>query len=158
MIRAISTILFALAMAAPAAAEPRGVGLYDGWAALAESSPHHCYAIARPESGKMGASASAAIWPGRAPGIQIHFRLSAPRRPGSAILLRIDGRTFAMIGNGAEAWAPDARSDAAIVAAMRIGGAMRIETRSVRGVRIADRYPLRGAASAIDAAAIACAG
>ena len=74
-----------------------------------------------------------------------------------AILLRIDGRVFQMIGRGADAWAPDPAADAAIVAAMRNGVEMRIETRSAGGGRVRDHYHLRGAATAIDAAAIACA-
>ena len=87
----------------------------------------------------------------------MHFRLSREKRPRSAVLLRIDDRTFQLVGGGADAWAPDARADAEIVAAMRSGVQMRVETRSVRGLRVRDHYQLRGAATAIDAAAIACA-
>ena len=81
----------------------------------------------------------------------------AAQHCGPALLLRIDDRTFHLVGGGADAWAPDARADAEIVAAMRSGVQMRVETRSVRGLRVRDHYQLRGAATAIDAAAIACA-
>jgi hypothetical protein len=41
---------------------------------------------------------------------------------------------------------------------MRSGLSMTIETRSLRGGILRDHYQLRGAPSAIDAAALACAG
>ena len=72
-------------------------------------------------------------------------------------MLRIDDRTFQLIGGGANAWAPDRRADAEIIAAMRGGLNMTVETRSERGALVRDFYRLRGAATAIDAAAIACA-
>ena len=73
------------------------------------------------------------------------------------MLLRIDGRAFQLVGGGRDAWAPDARADADIQAAMRSGLAMVVETRSTQGLIVRDLYRLRGAATAIDAAAIACA-
>ena len=73
------------------------------------------------------------------------------------MLLRIDDRTFQLVGGGVNAWAPNKRADAEIVAAMRSGVNMTVETRSQRGLRVRDYYQLRGAATAIDAAAIACA-
>ena len=51
----------------------------------------------------------------------------------------------------------DARMDAAIVAAMRSAPSMSVESRAETGGAIADTYRLRGAATAIDAAALGCA-
>ena len=42
------------------------------------------------------------------------------------------------------------------MAAMRTGIEMIVETRSARGALMRDHYRLRGAATAMDAAAIAC--
>ena len=72
-------------------------------------------------------------------------------------LLKIDDRTFQLLAGGRDAWAQDGRADAEIVAAMRTGVAMTVETRSERGAFVRDNYGLAGAATAIDAAAIACA-
>ncbi len=72
------------------------------------------------------------------------------------MLLRIDDRTFQLLGGGANAWATDARADMDIVTAMRSGINMTVETRSDRGALVRDFYQLRGAATAIDAAAVAC--
>jgi hypothetical protein len=86
------------------------------------------------------------------------LRLSRIKRPGSAVLLRIDGQSFQLRGGGRDAWSADARADDEIVAAMRTGIEMVVETRSTTGAAVRDHYHLRGAATAIDAAALACAG
>jgi hypothetical protein len=159
MVRARNFLLSFLIFASPAEAEPQAVGIFGQWAAFQDST--RCYAISEPsqprrrESGR--AFASVADWPGRNIRNQVHFRFARPKRAGSAVLLRIDDRTFQLIGGGGDAWAPDARTDAAIVAAMRTGVAMSVETRSESGGLLRDDYALRGAATAIDAAAIACA-
>jgi hypothetical protein len=101
--------------------------------------------------------ATISYWPQRRVAGQVHFRLSHEKRPGSAILLRVDDQTFQLAGGGVNAWGPDASADARIVRAIRTGLNMTVETRSARGVRVRDFYQLRGAATAIDAAAIACA-
>jgi hypothetical protein len=87
---------------------------------------------------------------------QLHVRLSREKRQGSAVLLRIDGRPFQLAGGGINAWAPSPAVDEEIARAMRTGIGMSVETRSVRGALVRDFYLLRGAATAIDAAAIAC--
>ena len=151
--------LLLLGLAVPAASRAEALGIFGLWGAFGEAD--RCHAIAEPQrtarNSARGAYASIGWWPGRGVRGQVHFRLSQAKRPGSAILLRIDGRTFQLAGGGSEAWAPDARADADIVAAMRIGLEMTIETRSQRGAVVRDLYALRGAATAIDAAAIACA-
>lgn len=149
----------ALAFAgAPAVAQPRALGTFGLWGAFQDQQ--RCWAISRPSESTHrdgGGFASVGWWPGGARG-QLHFRLGAAKRDASAILLKIDGRSFQLIGRGNDAWAPDPRGDAELLAAMRSGVLMTVETRSQRGGIVRDRYPLRGAPSAIDAAALACAG
>lgn len=147
-----------MALAAPAPAQQRPLGVFGLWGSFAD--PERCFAIAQPvESSIRGTRpfASVGYWPRRGTRGQVHFRLAAEKRPESAVLLRIDGRGFQLVGRGWDAWAPDARADAELLAAMRTGIAMTVETRSARGRLVRDRYPLRGAASAIDAAALGCA-
>ena len=152
-------LLFSLLVATPVAAERQVVGIFSQWGAFQEKG--RCFAIARPDRGAGGseaeAFASVGYWTERKAGAQVHFRLGRDMRTGAAILLRIDDDTFQLIGAGVNAWAPDARADAAIVAAMRRGIGMTIESRSARGGLIREAYRLRGAATAIDAAAVACA-
>jgi len=84
-------------------------------------------------------------------------RLSKPRRDGAELRLTIGSRRFLLTGNAIHGWASDARMDAAIVSAMRSAPSMSLESVSTRGGAIADTYRLRGAATAIDAAALGCA-
>jgi hypothetical protein len=151
--------LLSLALAGEASAQNRALGVFGLWGAF--EGRGRCYAVAepyrvlRPVSGR--GYASIGYWPGRGVRGQVHVRLSRPKRPGSAVLLRIDDRTFQLLAGGDNAWAPDRRGDAEIVAAMRTGIEMTVETRAEGGALLRDSYRLRGAATAIDAAAIACA-
>jgi hypothetical protein len=151
-------LLLAAATAAPAAAQPQALGIFGGWGAFQGGG--RCYAITQPHEAPPAegwqAFASVGHWPARGGG-QLHLRLSREKRQGSAVLLRIDGRSFQLIGGGRDAWAPDSRADQEIQAAMRTGIEMIVETRSNQGLAVRDHYRLRGAATAMDAAAIACA-
>ncbi len=148
-----------LALAVPAAAQQQALGIFGLWGAFAEKG--RCFAISEPlgrrRDAPPGAFASVGWFPGQRVKGQLHIRLAEPKRQGSAVLLRVDDRTFQLIGGGQDAWAPDARADAEIVAAMRSGLEMRVETRNVRGGAMRESFALRGAATALDAAAIACA-
>ena len=118
-----------------------------------------CHAIAEPFRSEGGGDSSwvaVGHWPERRIHGQLHVRLPRAKRPGSAVLLRIDGRSFQLRGGGRDAWATDARADDEILAAMRTGLEMTVETRSTAGRLVRDQYRLRGAATAIDAAALAC--
>jgi hypothetical protein len=146
-------------LAVPAAAQTQSLGIFGLWGAFSQKT--RCYAISQPQqparSGTARGYASVGWWPEHRVRGQVHIRFGQAKRAGSAVLLRIDDRTFQLSGGGADAWAPDATADAEIVAAMRTGLDMSVETRSERGALIRDVYRLRGAASALDAAAIACA-
>ena len=148
---------FLITMASAAAAQPQSLGIFGGWGAF--RGENRCYAIAEPFEAPAAQGwqpfASVGHWPNRGAG-QLHVRLSREKRQGSAVLLRIDGRSYQLVGGGRDAWAPDPRADQEIQAAMRTGIDMIVETRSAQGAAVRDHYRLRGAATAMDAAAIAC--
>ena len=152
-------LLIFLNLAVPAHAQRQPLGIFFQWGAFEDAN--RCFAIAEPAQSPRPRDwkpfASISYWPERGVKGQLHIRLSREKREGSAVLLNIDGRTWQLVGGGNNAWAPDPRADAEIVAAMRTGVDMIVETRSARGARVRDYYRLRGAATAIDAAAIACA-
>lgn len=158
MSRPAALILLLLAASAPAAAQ-QSLGVFGLWGAF--RTGERCYAISEPSqpprAGEARAYASVGYWPQRHVRGQAFFRLSRAKREGSAVLLRIDERTFQLRGGGADAWPADAAADAEIVAAMRTGIEMSVETRAASGAMVRNAYRLRGAATAIDAAAIACA-
>jgi hypothetical protein len=148
-----------LGMASAAASQQQSLGIFGQWGAFAREG--RCYAISEPpeaaRSAELRAFASIGYVQGRRARGQVYFRLNRPKREGSAVLLRVDSSTFQLRGGGAHAWATDAAADAAILVAIRTGIEMHVETRSPTGGLVRDSYRLRGAATAIDAAAIACA-
>lgn len=136
------------------------LGVFEGWGAFRDAEPLRCYAIAEPirsSSGKWRPFASIAHWPGEGVRGQIHIRLSREARKGARIVLSIDDQRIALVGNGADAWAASPRGDASIIAALRSGRSMSITTVAATGGGFADTYRLKGAATAIDAAALGCA-
>lgn len=159
MINGRAFLVFLLMFATPAAAEKQSLGIFSLWGSFRDGG--RCWAVAEPEGAarRAGGRAFASVaWAGSGgPRGQVSFRLARPKRQGSAVLLRIDDRLFQLVGGGDTVWAENARADAEVVAAMRIGVQMTLETRAEDGRALHDSYALRGAATAIDAAAIACA-
>jgi len=88
---------------------------------------------------------------------ELAARLRRPVRPGSTALLVIGREPFQLVTRGTYAWSSGPAQEAAIIAAMRAAGGMRIQARDQAGRRRTDRYLLDGAPTAIDAAAAACA-
>ena len=159
--RLIAFFVALLALTAPVAAQRQSLGIFYRWGAFREEAPKRCFAIAEPLRSPKPEGwrpfASVGFWPGTGVRGQVHFRLSRSKRPASAVVLRIDDRTFQLFAGGANAWAQDRRAYAEIIAAMRSGIDMTLETRSDRGAVVRDYYQLRGAATAIDAAVVGCA-
>ncbi|WP_077146843.1 hypothetical protein [Sphingopyxis sp. KK2] len=162
MRRALSLSILLAALPAMALAAPRtALGVFDGWGAFRDPATPRCYAIAAPAATigtpQIKAYASVGYWPKSRIRGQFYVRLSKARRAGSELRLTIGSRRFILTGKDAHGWASDARMDAAIIAAMRSAPSMSVESVSGNGGSIADTYRLRGAATAIDAAALGCA-
>lgn len=87
-----------------------------------------------------------------------YAHLSRPARAGGTVIATIGSAPFLLAGNGQWAWVRSAQQRAAILEAARYGTSLRIQYREVSGRRTVDHYALGGAATAIDAAAAACAG
>ncbi|KQN24661.1 invasion associated locus B family protein [Sphingomonas sp. Leaf38] len=151
--------LLLLAIAAPTSGRDT-IGIYKGWGAFRDSTPDRCYAIARPvmAGGRSSGFASIATWPKRGLRASLHIRLSRERDRSAGVTLTVGERRFALVASGLDAWASDAPSDRAIVAALRSGRSMSVEAVAVGGRPFADVYALSGAATAIDAAVLACSG
>lgn len=162
-LRALTLIVAAL-LAVPALGQGArtALGIFESWGAFRDPKTARCYAIAAPEAsagrGQVRGYASVGFWPKSRIRQQLYIRLTRERGAGAELRLTVGERRFVLTGSGVHGWAQDARMDAAIVAAMRGGTSMVAESRDVAGNRIADRYALRGAATAIDAAALGCVG
>ncbi len=136
------------------------LGTFESWGAFRDSSPLRCFAIAKPveRHSQSQPFASIATWPRDGVRNQLHVRLSRARAANARVTLSIGERRFELQAGEADAWSPDPRTDAAVVAAIRSGRSMSVETLGANGAPFADTYALKGAATAIDAAALGCAG
>lgn len=89
---------------------------------------------------------------------RLYLRLSREVAANSAVMLEIDAQPFLLVATGQSAWSRSSAQSQAIITAVRNGGTMRVQFRDGSGRRFTDYYSLAGAATAIDAAAAACAG
>ncbi|MGB5075995.1 MAG: hypothetical protein WBO17_00750 [Sphingorhabdus sp.] len=157
--RRVPWLFAALAMASPLIAKDR-LGVYQGWVAFRDPEIPRCYAIAAPEesvgSATRKAFLSIGFWPKRHVSHQIYVRLSRERADNGAITLSAGGRRFRLRTDGSSGWAIDRRMDLAIIAAIRSATSLSVESIGRNGGSIVDAYSLRGAPSAIDAAALGC--
>jgi hypothetical protein len=146
-----------LALAAPLAAR-ESLGVYDSWAAFKDAEPRRCYAIAKAQ-GKVAAPAYATVshWPGKQVRGAVHIVLSREVAAKGNVRLTLSGKSFTLVAKGRNAWAADAKADAAIIAAMRNAARMSVSASGAKGGRFTDSYALAGAATAIDAATVGCA-
>lgn len=150
-------VLLAL-LAGPLIAKER-LGAYQSWAAFKDAEVPRCYAMGAPDelSGE-GGYVSIGFWPKRGLSHQVYVRLSRNRSQAAGITLTAGGRRFQLKADGNGGWAKDRAMDLAIIAAIRASQSLSVQSTGVNGGNIIDAYALRGAASAIDAAALGCAG
>jgi len=137
------------------------LGVFGKWGAFRDTNPRRCFAIAEPDpertKGDWRPFISVANWPAQRVRSQLHVRLRKNRKSDTLVTLWIGPRKFDLVAGTADAWAPDPRADAAIVRAMRSGEWLIVNAKAAKGGSFTDSYPLRGAATAIDAATVACA-
>lgn len=148
--------------ALPQTAQARdSLGVFEGWGAFRDARTPRCYAIAEPVEPKPAkadwrAFATVGNWPRQRVRGQFQVRLSRQRAPNTRVTLAIGERRIALVAGDADAWAANKREDAAIIAAIRSTRSMSVEATGHDGRGFADTYDLRGAATAIDAAALGC--
>lgn len=153
-------LLLAL-LAAPAAARD-SLGVFNDWGAFRDPRVPRCYAIAMPSQVPGRARdfqpyVTVGHWPQRALRGAVHVRVARRLAAGAPVTLSIGGQSFNLSASQADAWPKDAQMNAAIVAAMRSATQMAVVARAADGRTFRDTYRLAGAATAMDAAALACA-
>lgn len=151
----LAILLLALAATAP---PPRIAFAGGNWAAIDFGS--RCEARSRPLWFKPGTEPYAGFAFDRSgrPHGQLYVHLGRAARAGASVIATIGDQPFLLAGNGEWAWSVNAAQQQAILGAARYGQNMWVDSRDTGGRRIVDRYDLSGAATAIDAAAAACAG
>ena len=146
LVAIILVAIVGVAMAAPPLRER--IGVHGSWGAFRDRRPPRCFAIAEPA--RRGAAdgaapfASVGFWPAAGVRGQLHIRLRRAKLLDAPVMLAIGERRFRLVGGNADAWAPDWRVDAAVIAAMRAGTSLSVETQGRDGRAFADVYALRG--------------
>lgn len=157
MSRLLAFVLLLLLFAAPLAARA-SLGVFDGWAAFRDAIPTRCYAIAKAQGNPPApAYATVSNWPEQKVRGAVHLVLSREVASSGSVRLSVGDKRFTLVAAGRNAWASDAREDAAIIAALRSAARMSVTAQTTKGGTFTDRYALTGAATAIDAAAVGCA-
>jgi hypothetical protein len=142
-------------------AASRGAVVYAGgsWAAIDRGS--QCEALSRSvkiaADGKVQPIAGFTFTADRRHWGEFHARLSRMPRANASVMLKVGDQPFLLVARGNDAWSSGPLQDQAIIAAMREGGWITVESRDAAGGRFADPYSSDGAATAIDAAAARCA-
>lgn len=159
--RSAPFLLIGLVLCSAPALARDGLGMFGRWASFRDRQVPRCYAIAMAApSTKQRAYqpyADVAWWPRQQVRGQVHFRLSRNLQTNAPIMLSIGDQKIALTGGGGDAWAPDKRGDAAVIAAMRSATNMTVSARDAGGNGFSNTWDLAGAATAMDAAAVACA-
>jgi hypothetical protein len=88
---------------------------------------------------------------------EFHVRLSRMPRGDASVMLQVSSQPFLLATRGGWAWSRGPLQAQAIIAALRDGTSMSVQSRDAAGVRFSDPYLLDGAPTAIDAAAARCA-
>jgi len=149
-----------LAVAATAA-DARGSVLFAGGAWAAVDRGEACEALTRSQrvatKDKVQAVAGISFAADRRRWGEFHVRLSRMPRGDASVILQVGDQPFLLSTRGGWAWSRGSLQAQAIMAAIRDGVSMRVESRDESGVRFSDPYLLDGAPTAIDAAAARCA-
>lgn len=152
-------LTLALAVTASAAAA-RGNIVYAGGAWAAIDRGDTCEALSRSQKiapkDKVQPVVGVSFTPDHRRWGEFHARLSRLPRPGSSVMLQVGDQPFLLATRAGWAWSRGPQQAQAIIAALRDGTSMRIESRDGAGTRFSDPYLLDGAPTAIDAAAARC--
>jgi hypothetical protein len=149
----------AMTMLAPcviaAASAPQAIGQFGKWGAFRSPDGAACYAIAQPtRSGRDDrAYLTISSWPARGIVRQIHVHFRGKAAEGA--MLEIADIRLPLKTTDADGWPASAADGRRIVRLLRDAETLRVIAR-IEGRRIVDTYAPAGAASAIDAADLAC--
>ncbi len=155
-------VLAALVIGGTAVARD-SLGVFGTWGAFRDPGVPRCYAIAMAEkvTGRERAFQpyiTVGFWPKRGIRGAVHIRLARRLAPGSSVNVSFPEANFTLQAGQADAWPMDQRANAGIIAAMRSAPRVVVTAQGADGKRFRDVYQLGGAASAMDAAALGCAG
>jgi hypothetical protein len=161
----LSVIVAGLAASDGHAATPKELGSYNDWTAymLDDRGAKVCYVASQPKKAEGNYSSRGDIFalvthrPQAKTVNVVSIIAGYPYRDGGEVSLVVDdSKTFRLFTQGETAWAKDAETDKALVAAMRAGSRMVVKGTSSRGTLTTDTYSLAGFGRAHDRATREC--
>lgn len=152
------------AVVTAAVAQPKVIGTFDAWSAFSHGTGRSkaCYIHAAPQKSEGDYTRRGDTY------IQVTHRPAEKSvnvvgitagyvyKSGSEAEVEIDGNKHMLFTNADGAWARDAKTDAALVAAMRTGNTLVVRGSSARGTLTVDTYSLRGFTAAHNAIGKEC--
>lgn len=146
------------------AAEPKTIGQFGDWSShtLGQGKSKVCYVHSEPtrSKGKYKKRDRVFIQAAHRPSEKVRGEVSVTAgytyKTDSAVLIGVDKRTYKLFTHKDGAWLRDAKSDAAVVRALRKGRKMFVTGRSSRGTKTTDTYSLKGFSAAYTAINKAC--
>jgi hypothetical protein len=161
---ALVAFLVGLLPAAGVAKGPKLIGEYRDWDAYeyAEGGKPVCYVASTPKDSEPrnvrhgDVYAEVTLRPAQDIADEVSVYVGYDYRTDSTVAVTIEGQTFALFTDGSTAWAEDADTDRAVVAAMMKGESMVVRGTSARGTKTTYTYSLLGFTAARAAIRKAC--
>ena len=168
--RVLPALVLALGCAAPlvvptvAHADPESIGSFGDWQAVSfdESDGKGCYITSKPTKAEGNYSQRGRVYvlvtnrPADKTFDVVSVVAGYTYEDGGEVTVTIDEAEFGLFTSNDSAWAPDADTDAQLVAAMKKGNSMVVRGTSSRGTDTTDTYSLTGFSKAYEAMAEAC--
>jgi len=140
------------------------LGSAQGWEAFSDTERGHkvCYVIGSPSKSEPGDAKRAKVYasvshrPADKVADEVGFYSGYLFKENSDAELSVDGRKFSLFTNKDSAWAKDAATDKALVAALAKGKQAVIKGVSARGTATTDTYTLAGLTQALGQIDKAC--
>jgi invasion protein IalB len=165
-IRTFLVLAFLPVAAIPASAQQKDLGTFGDWQAVSDGSGNKrlCYIGSSPKKkeGKYTTRGDVHFLVTNRPADKVKGEVSVAAgyvyKDGKDAEAEVDGKTFKLFSRGENAWAYDAGSDKAMVAALKAGKQMIVRGTSSRGTETTDTYSLSGFTAALAAIDKACGG
>lgn len=147
-----------------AAAQTNGghLGTFGDWEAYRDAREGFCYAGSKPlkQEGRYTQRGDVFVLITHRPKEKsfdvVSFEAGYVYKDGSEVTVTVGPQSFALFGQGEQAWARDGNGDAQLVKAMRAGSTLVVKGTSSRGTLTTDTYSLKGVSAALDAINKAC--
>ena len=154
--------------AQPAAGEPKALGTFGQWTAaeLMQGGSKICYMVSRPakSEGKYSRRGDVLLVVTHRPASKsfdvVTFQAGYAFASGAKVPVNVDGKKFELLARPEvekeSAWAPDAKTDKALIAALRSGKTAVVQGTSARSNETSDTFGLLGFTRAYGTISQAC--